>query len=234
MFGLVSEGGVGYDPPSSKYLEPRMTVRLSTLLLAAVPLTSFGCSDPPPTPARGALSIKLNPPSSSIPNIGTRTSCTAGTTGVYTYFLGKPQMVGSEQDKVRNGLLEHGQGGFSASCTVKALGGGRFSVNASLSGVDANNRHVATALTLNGTLSASAAPVDNVGQVSFYSPDTTNLRNIADLPNCELGPVHTVKDGALWADFHGRVLADSSDTIKGCEATGVIAVERCRTGKEDD
>jgi hypothetical protein len=234
MFGLVSGGGVGYDPLSSEYLEPRMIVRLSTLLLAAAPLASFGCSDPPPTPARAALEVQLNPPATTIQNIGTRTSCTAGTTGTYTYFLGKTSSLLSRQDRVRNGLIEHGQGGFSASCTVKALGGGRYSVNASLSGVDSNNRHVATALTLNGTLSATAAPADNIGQVAFYSPDTTNLRNVADLPECEIGPVHVVKDGALFADFHCRVLADSTDTVKGCEVTGTIAVERCRTGKEDD
>lgn len=38
--------------------------------------------------ARAAVEVRLSPPASSIPNIGTRTSCTAGTTGTYTYFLG--------------------------------------------------------------------------------------------------------------------------------------------------
>jgi hypothetical protein len=142
--------------------------------------------------------------------------------------------MGTEQDKVRTGMLEHGQGGFSASCTVKALGGGRFAVDASLGGVDSNNRRVVTSFSISGTLSASGAPADNVGRVSFYSPDTTNLRNLADLPTCEIGKVHVVKEGALFTDFHCRVLGDATDTIKGCEATGVIAIERCRTGKEED
>jgi hypothetical protein len=209
-----------------------MTVRLSMLVLVA-PLASLGCSDPPPTPPRAAVELRLSPPASSIPNIGTRTSCTAGTSGTYTYFLGRVPSGLTAQDRVRSGLMEHGHG-ISASCTVKALGGGRYSVNASLSGVDANSRHVATSFTLNGTLSATAPPADNIGQVAVFTPDTTSLRTISDLPNCTIGPVYVAKDGALLADFNCPVIADSSDTIKGCQATGTIAVERCRTGKEED
>lgn len=209
-----------------------MTVRPSLLVLAAVSLASLSCSDPPPTPPRGSVQIRLFPPSLAVPNIGTRTNCTAGSTGTYTYFLGK-QSAALDLDKVHNGLMEHGHG-INVSCTVKALGGGRYSVNASLSGVDSNNRKVATSFTLNGTLHPMSAPADNVGQVAFYSPDTTNLRTISDLPACKIGPVATVKDGALLAHFSCDAIADSSDTIKGCAADGYIAIERCRTGKEED
>lgn len=209
-----------------------MTVRLSMLVLVA-PLAALSCSDPPPTPPRAAIEVRLSPPASSIPNIGTRTGCMAGTTGTYTYFLGKVPSGLSPQDRVRGALMEHGHG-INASCTVKALGGGRFSVNAALSGIDANSRHVATSVTLNGTLNASSPPSENLGQLAFFSPDTTSLRTISDLPGCTIGPVYVAKDGALLADFNCPVIADSSDTVKGCQATGTIAVERCRTGKEED
>jgi hypothetical protein len=157
----------------------------------------------------------------------------AGTTGTYTYFLGKVPTGLTAQERVRGALVEHGHG-LSVSCTVKALGSGRFSVNASLSGVDANSRRVSTSFTLNGSLSATAPAMDNVAQVAFYSPDTTHLRTITDLPACTLGPVYVAKEGAILADFTCPALADSTDTIKGCQATGTIALERCRTGKEDD
>jgi hypothetical protein len=231
MFGLVSRWGVGYDPPSPS-LEPRMTVRLSMLVLAA-PLASLSCSDPPPTPPRGAVEIRLSPPASSIPNIGTRTSCMAGTSGTYTYLLAKASTALTAQDRVRTGLIEHGHG-LSVSCTVKSLGGTRYSINASISGVEANSLRVSTSVTLNGTLNTASAPSENVGQIAFFSPHTTNLRNIQNLPSCSIGPVYVAKDGALLADFNCPVIADSSDTIKGCQASGTIAVERCRTGKEED
>jgi hypothetical protein len=212
-----------------------MTVRLSMLVLAA-PLAALGCSDPPPPLARGSVEVYLRTPASTIPGIGSRTSCTtAGDSGSYTYFLGKGTSATNDPlVNVQNGLREHGAG-HSVSCTVKALGSGRFSVSASVGGVDANVRKAGTvSLRVDGTLSADGQPSDNAAQVSFYSPDTTSLRTISDLPGCTIYPVSIVKDGALLAKFSCPVLADSSDTAKGCEATGAIAIERCRTGKEED
>jgi hypothetical protein len=236
MFGLVSGRGVGYHPrfPS---LEPPMTVRLSMLVLVA-PLASLSCSDPPPTPARGSVEIMLNAPDGSIPGIGSRTSCNAGTQGTYSYFLGRPpsgtMLTWPIKDRVQFGLTEHGRG-VNVSCTVRALGSGRFAVNASVSGVDAyTGKRGAVSFTLNGTLHTSGPVTDNPGQVAFYSPDTTNLRTISDLPGCTIGKVHIVRDGALLTEFYCPAIADSSDTVKGCEATGAIAIERCRTGKEED
>src|SRR5688572_8066412 len=168
-------------------LEPRMTVRLSMLVLA-LPLASLSCSDPPPTPPRGSVRITLSPPSQGVPNIGTRVNCMAGTTGTYTYLLGKASAIADPVTQVHNGLLEHGHG-ISVSCTVKAIGSGRYSVNASLSGVDSNSRKVAASFTLNGTVSATAAAADNPGQVAFFSPDTTHLRTLSDLPPCKIGPI---------------------------------------------
>jgi hypothetical protein len=224
---------VGYDR-RFPILEPQMTVRLLTLVLAA-PFALLGCSDPPPTPARGSVEVFLRAPAGTVQNIGTRTSCTAGRMGSYTYFLGKPTSNSTAADRVYAGRVEDGQGAFSASCTVKAIGSGRYSVNASLSGVDANSgKRGAVSFTLNGTLSTNGPATDNPAQVSFYSPDTTNLRTISDLPGCTIYPVLTVKDGALHAQFSCPAIADSSDTVKGCEASGAIAIERCRTGKEDD
>jgi hypothetical protein len=210
-----------------------MTVRLSMLLVLAAPLTSLSCSDPPPTPPRGAVEIKLTEPRSSIPNIGTRTQCNAGSSGTYTYLLAKASTALSAQERVRGGLIEHGHG-LNVSCTVKSLGGNRYSVNASISGYDANALRAYASVTLNGTLNASAPASENVGQLAFFSGSTTSLRTISELPACTIGPVYVAKDGAILADFVCPVIADSSDTVKGCEASGTIAVERCRTGKEDD
>lgn len=177
--------------------------------------------------ARGAVEIRLSPPSSAGPNIGTRTACTAGTTGVYTYFLGQLAHAGlTAGDRVRTGLMESGQA-FTVDCTVMALGEDGYSVRASLSGVDANSRHVATSVTLEGTVAADATLADSPGTVALYTPDTGSLTTIANLPACTIGPVYVVKEGALLADFTCPVLGDSGDTIKGCQASGTIAVERC-------
>jgi hypothetical protein len=137
-------------------------------------------------------------------------------------------------ERVQYGLTEHGHG-VNVSCTVRALGGGRYAVNASVSGVDAyTGKRGAVSFTLNGTLHGTDMSAENPGQVAFYSPDTTNLRTISDLPGCTIGPVQIAKDGALLTQFYCQAIADSSDTVKGCEATGAIAIERCRTGKEED
>jgi hypothetical protein len=90
---------------------------------------------------------------------------------------------------------------------------GGYSVSASVSGVDANSRHVATSVTLDGTVTANGAPTDNPGTVSVYTPDTTNLTTIANLPACTIGPIHAVAGGALLADFNCPVLADSNDPV---------------------
>jgi hypothetical protein len=176
--------------------------------------------------ARGAVEIRLSSPSTAVPNIGTRTSCTAGTTGTYTYFLGQLAQGLTAQDRVRSGLVESGQG-LTVDCAVVSRAEGRYSVRASLSGVDANSRRVATSITVEGTVAANGMPTDDPATVAVYTPDTTNLRTIPDLPACTIGPVYVAKPGALLADFNCPVLADSSDTIKGCQATGTIAVERC-------
>jgi hypothetical protein len=181
-----------------------------------------------PEVARGAVEIRLSPPNTSIPNVGTRTACTAGTTGTYTYFLGASPQGATGEARVRSGLLESGQD-LTVDCSVVARAAGGYAVAATMSGVDANSRRVAVLFTLEGVVTADAAPSDNVGTVEVYTPDTTSLSPLPDLPTCVLGPVYVAKAGALLADFNCPLLGDESDTVKGCQATGTIAIERCLT-----
>jgi hypothetical protein len=170
----------------------------------------------------------LSPPATSVPNIGTRTSCTAGTTGTYTYFLGASPEGLTAQARVVSGLLESGQG-LTVDCTVMPRAEGGYAVAATLSGVDANSRGVAVSVTLEGVVTAGAPPPDNVSTVAVYTPDTTSLRTLPDLPACTLGPVYVAMEGALLTEFNCPVHGDSSDVVKGCQATGTIAIERCLT-----
>jgi hypothetical protein len=223
-----------------------MTVRSSILVLAAPLAAVFGCSDPPPTPPSGAAQVLLTPASSTIPNIGPRTVCNAGTSGTYTYFFGNAmKSLASEpgQDRVLKGLLQHGKG-VNVSCTIKALGGARFSVSASVGGTDANSQRYPGSVRLNGTVTAGGPASGNIARVGFFSPEAQRLENIPGLPECTIGPVITgddtdpltgkVKEGALLADFSCPVVGVFDATNSGCDITASIALEHCLTGKEED
>src|SRR5689334_22871305 len=100
-----------------------MLVRVVPFFVS-VPLALFAlsCSDPPPSPAAGGVSISLSPPS----KMYTQTrSCNAGTNSAFTYKIGDPNPGGTIEDGKQNVKVE---------CLVKADG----SFNARIGGTDMN------------------------------------------------------------------------------------------------
>jgi hypothetical protein len=190
--------------------------------------------------------VQLTPASSMVPGIGPRTNCTAGMTGTYTYFFGRATATDQSrpaQERVVKGIMQNGKG-VNVSCTIKALGGGRFSVAASVSGTDANYQRYRGSVSINGTVTAGGPASGNVARVSFFSPETSRLDTLTGLPECTIGAVvqgadsdpitGEVKEGALLAEFSCPVIGQFDATNSGCDVTGAIALEHCLTGKEDE
>ena len=195
---------------------PRVLPLVFTLPLA---LAAASCSDPPPTPAAVGVSISLGPPNKDLPGLGSR-SCTAGTSSGFTYTLGQPT-VGH--------TIEDGKSGVTAECIVRANG----SFNGSGSGIDPN-RHVPISFTFAGTVHDKAAPAGNPGSMQFFSPDTTSLTTLDGFPGCTIGPVVTLKKGAILTDIDCPLIGGIDDTTSGCQVHGTIAFEYCKTGEEQN
>lgn len=191
--------------------------------LAVLPLVSLlallSCSDPPEQPAAVGLNITLQNPD---PMTTTTRVCTAGSSGTRTYMIGDPTY---------DGTIESGKDGVEVDCTVNRDG----TVQVTARGTDDNPsppRHKVT-LTINGRIKSNTDPTQNPASMTFFSPDTTQIRTTADY-SCFLGPVSALQDGALLTDFSCALLAVPNDTSGGCRAGGKIALEYCKTGKEED
>jgi hypothetical protein len=174
--------------------------------------------------ALGAAEVFVRPPASSVPNIGTRTSCSAGATGIYTYFLGSMPSGFTARDRVVGARVPNG-GGFTVGCKVLEEGD-QTVVEVSILGPDANTRRTPASLTLQGAI--PTVPSEGaLSAGSFYSPDTGELGTDPSLPGCVLTNGAFVEDG-LVADFSCPALVKSDNAFTGCEATGSVAFSGCR------
>jgi len=223
-----------------------MLIRPSTPVLLAFVAASYGCSDPPPTPPGGAAMVMLSPASSTIPNIGPRTNCTAGSTGTYTYFYGNPDKSSTSdtgQERVVAGIVQHGKG-LNVSCTVKSLGGGRFSVSGSVGGTDSNFQGYRGSIGVSGTVTVGGPSAGNTARVTVFSSEVSALDTVEGMPPCTFGPVAGgtdtdpltgfVKEGAFLGDLSCPVIGAYDSTNSGCDVTASIALEHCLTGKEEE
>jgi len=223
-----------------------MLIRPSIPVLIVLATATFGCSDPPPTPPGGAAQVLLSPASSILPNIGPRTNCTAGSTGTYTYFYGNPDRSSTSdtgQERVLAGIVQNGKG-VNVSCTVKSLGGNRFSVSASIGGTDSNFQGNRGSIGVNGTVTVGGPAAGNTAKVTVFSSETSRLDMVDGQPDCTFGPVNSrddtdpltgiVKEGAFLGDLSCPVIGAYDSTNSGCDVTASIALEHCLTGKEED
>jgi hypothetical protein len=207
-----------------------MVGRIASVVFA---LWALGCSGSegdagddavPVGTALGAAEVNLSPPASSVPNIGTRTSCTAGNTGTYTYFLGSTPSMTNDRNRVVGAMVENGNG-FDVACEVREETD-HILVEVSISGPDANSRRVPASLVLQGAIpTMTGAGALSAG--SFYSPDTTELSADPNLADCMLTN-GTFTEGGLLADFSCPALVKADDPIAGCAARGTVAFSSCR------
>jgi hypothetical protein len=197
-----------------------MTARPLALLPIVSLLGLLSCSDPPEQPAAAGFNLTLTNPTlaTTPPRV-----CTAGSSGTRTYIIGKPDS---------NGTVESGKDGVTVECTVNRSG----QVSVTVSGTDDNpappQKYVS--MTLNGQIRSNTDPSMNPATMTFYSPDTDQLRTLPSYPGCTIGPVSALQDGALLTDFSCDLIGGAEDTTSGCRVTGKIALEYCKTGKEED
>jgi hypothetical protein len=211
-----------------------MLARIVCIVFALGPLA---CSDPDgnagdqgtggaamSSMAIGAAEVRVQPPASSIPNIGTRTSCTAGLSGTYTYFLGSMPSGFTARDRVVGARVPNG-GSFTVGCKVREESDQTI-VEVSISGPDANSRRVPASIRLQGAIpTVSGEGALSAG--SFYSPDTGELGTDPSLAGCVM-TAGTFVEGGVVADFSCPALVKAADPYTGCEATGIVAFSGCQ------
>jgi hypothetical protein len=180
---------------------------------------SGGSGAEPATPAAVGLTISLTQPSSAeVPDLGSR-ACSAGDSGSHTYTLGSP---------APGRTITSGTNGVEVTCTVKpSASGDAFDVSAMISGADnvgleKFSLDIAGAVTRIDTTASS--PDD---QLTFYTGSTLTLETRSPYPSCRIGPVTTLKSGAMLADFSCPVLVSTTESAIGCKATGTLAIEYC-------
>jgi hypothetical protein len=188
--------------------------------LVSVPLalSAASCSDPPPTPPAGGVSISLLPPNRMYTD--TR-ACNAGTVGSFTYQIGQPDP---------GKTIENGKQGVKVECLVKGDG----SFNATISGTDENGNKPAS-FSFTGRIVDQSQAASNTGQMTQISPDTgPQTSGITGSPGCTFGPVSTLKKGAILTDVDCPLIGSIDDNAGGCSVHGTIAFEYCKTGDEQN
>lgn len=195
---------------------PRPLPLVLTLPLA---LIMAACSDPAPTPAAMGFSITLRPPNKNLPGLGSR-SCTAGTSSAFTYEVGSPNP---------GGTIENGKNDVTVDCIVRA--NKTFTVNGS--GND-KNRGIPVNVKINGSVKDEMNYAANQASMAFFSSDTLQLVTLDGFPECTVGPITTLKKGAILADIDCPLIGGAEETSSGCEVHGTFAFEYCKTGEEEN
>jgi len=184
-----------------------------------------GGTSTPPTPAAVGFSLTLSPPDPDLPNVGAR-SCPAGTGNGFTYVIGAP---------APGKTIEGGTNGVDVECIVVSSSTLSGDINAmgtfyaTASGVEAY-AHKPITISVAGEVLDKAAPEANAGGLTFFSPDTSSLTTLDGFPGCTIGPVATLKSGAILTDIDCPLIGSVDDTTSGCKVHGTIAFEYCKAG----
>jgi hypothetical protein len=173
--------------------------------------------------ALGAVELQLNPPRIDTPNIGTRTSCTAGTTGTYAYFLGAASGGETASERVSSGMVPSGNG-FAISCQLIEAPDAIY-VTARISGRDANSRRGAAAVEFSGSIPRSSA-FGALDSGTIDSDDTGRLSADPNVASCVLDKLVADEDGGFSAAIVCPALLGDDD-VSGCAATGYVAFSGC-------
>jgi hypothetical protein len=172
-----------------------------------------GAAGAPPAgvPAAG-LSLTLSQPDASLAN---GRSCTAGSTGQFTYVIGSTML---------DHAIADGEDGVHVACEVAFQAGLSYATQGAVSGTDRNSKE-AIAFTFSSTIADEYPPS---ATATFSAPETGELTDPSS-PSCTLDPVTTLDSGVLVADIDCPLLASTSDATNGCHLHGTIAFESCVT-----
>ncbi len=210
-----------------------MMLRPLPFVAVTLAFAALGCSDAPPRPAKLGLAINLKTPLANIPEAPNRACPTQ--TGVQ-WDIGKAIRmngmitgVASPNSSSFGTTLEDGTSNTAITCTVKKNG----STMAVGSGVDPQITPPDGLIrfSFNGTAKKDGS---GTALVSLYTPRTGQIGWNNGLPRCTIDAVHELEAGALWADFRCPILTEPTNPSLGCEATGTVVFEYCKTGEDEE
>lgn len=190
--------------------------------LAVSLLAAFGCSDPVPPPAQGAVTFAVHPPS---PGVNQTTCPVPG----MTYQVGTPDLkncpnnpTGAPTQECPGGSVISGEKGSKISCSVKSAGGS-FNFSGSLAAISAAGQ--AIDIEFNSGVVASDGTPGTVG-VSILTPGLQGTGGLSST-NCSVQVINgQVKGGSIWASFEcPQVSATEKQYL--CGTSGWIVFENC-------
>ena len=179
--------------------------------LAVPVLAAFGCSDPVPLPAQGAVTLEISP--------GAAGTCPISAGMGYAIGAKKKTGVGVDapNDVTFGTSVIDGDHGASVSCSVKGQADGTFKFSGSLHSFSGDGNLVTVTIT-NGTINADKT--NGTGQVGVFTTQLVGTYDSGAMP-CTFTVLNgQVKGGAIWADFTcpsisetGRACSISKSTI---------------------
>jgi hypothetical protein len=210
-------------------------MRALPLAVAVVALSAMGCSDAPARPAKLGLYVNIrNPSDASI--AGKQCGASSGIEwdigkGIKDPMTGMIVDVDSPTPTDFGTTLEDGKSKANLDCTIRKSG----AVTASGGGTDPviTPPNGSINFTISGTAKANGTPSTNTFNFGVYTPVTLSIASNQTLPPCAFTAVHEQAPGALWADFSCPALVKTGDPDVGCQATGTIVMEYCKTGEEE-
>jgi hypothetical protein len=187
-----------------------MMLRSFVWVFAVGPIiATAGCSDPVPVSAAVGLRVSV----SNTP------SCPLNTT-IPPPSIGNPPPDSTSSSGAGKRVYS-GEGGLTASCRVRDVGGGSFTVSGSMQAPGSY-----ASFNVDGSVAGAAGPA----AISLYtSLIGTTVTSPTDRP-CTLSVVSTsngpeVHPGSVWARFDCPTLVGAPNPI--CTASGEFVLENC-------
>ena len=173
-----------------------MNACLRWSFLAVPVLAAFGCSDPVPLPAQGAVTLGLQTPQAA-----TQTLCPVGGK---SYQVGAKKKVGTvitvqAPNQITPGVsVIDGDSGTSVNCSVRKQADGSFKFSGSLSASTSENDPINVTIS-NGVINADK--VNGTGEVSVFTPQLSGTLDSGATP-CTFTVINSqVKGGSIWTNF---------------------------------
>ena len=166
--------------------------------LAVPVLAAFGCSDPVPLPAQGAVTLGLQGPTENV----TQMSCPIG--AGTSYAVGAKEKVGtitmsqSPTAGTPGQSVIDGDGDTTVSCSVRKQADGSFKVSGSLHAASSSGDPITVSL-INVVISPDLTT--GSGEVSVFTPQLAGTFDSGTAP-CAFTVVNKqVKGGSIWSKF---------------------------------
>jgi|GEM_PF-930856 hypothetical protein len=177
--------------------------------LAVPVLAAFGCSDPVPLPAQGAISLQVGGPSSTCPEPGTVYQVGKLKTDP-SDPTGKHKIAQAPSDLDPGLSVVDGESGTNISCSVH--GSGPFTFSGSLHATaDDELKDPVTITFSNGVVNADKKT--GTVAVSIFTPQLESSFSSGSTP-CTVDVIQQqIKGGSIWADFSCPTLTSPPSSV---------------------